>query len=317
MSIIPDSFNFRQYQAVVKPNADVLKVSQLDLVDAFYGDHNQGDALPWAKADGMRFRPGECSLWPGISGHGKTQICTQFAFHLAMTGKRVGIVSLEMRPVTTMARMARMVCGSATPTEQWLRSFTKWADDKIFLMGTQGFCQPDRVLDFCRYISAKAGVSHVFIDNLTKVIRSEDDLNATKVFVDDLCTLARDLKIHVHLVAHVRKPESEHKIPEKHELRGSSSSVDQADNVIMVWRHKRKEEELANPKLDPVKRGEWEAKPDTLLVVQKQRNGDWEGKIGLYLHRASMWFGETPHFKHPLPQLFDSVEAEEEETVPF
>lgn len=316
MTIIPDSFDFRRYQAVSKPNADVLKVGGLDLVDAFYGAKNLGDPMPWAKADEIRFRMGEVTLWPGISGHGKSLVTTQCAFHLAMLGKRVGIVSLEMRPVTTMARMARMVSGTSQPTEQWLKGFGQWCDDKIFLMSVQGMCQPQRVLDFCRYLQATAGVSHVVIDNMTKVCRSEDDFGAQKDFTDDLCTIARDLKIHIHLVAHVRKPESEHKMPEKHETRGSSAIVDQVDNVITVWRFKRKEEALADPRLDPVKRKEWEDKPDTILLVQKQRNGDFEGKLGLYLHKQSMWFGETPGFRHPVPKLFDLVE-EQEEVVPF
>lgn len=315
MTIIPDSFDFRSYQSVSKPNADVLKVASLDLVDAFYGDKNQGDPLPWAKADGFRLRPGEVTLWPGISGHGKSLVITQVAFHLAMIGRRVAIVSLEMRPVVTMARMARMVSGTSRPTEQWLKGFGQWCDDKIFLMGVQGIVSPERVLDFCRYVAQKAGVTHVFLDNQTKIIRSEDDYNAQKNFVDDLGTIARDLKIHIHLVCHTRKPESEHQMPEKHSVRGSSSTVDQSDNVATVWRHKRKEEELANPKIDVMKRAEWESRPDTVLLIQKQRNGDYEGKVGLYLHKESMWFSDQPHPKHPLPQLFDL--EQEEEAVPF
>jgi hypothetical protein len=54
-----------------------------------------------------------------------------------------------------------------------------------------------------------------------------------------------------------------------------------------------------------------------VLIVAKQRNGDWEGKIGLYCHRASMWFNEGPHQKHPLPLPFDCQPESKEELVPF
>lgn len=319
MNVIPDSFDFRSYVSVSKQNADVLRTSKLDLVDAFYGAKMQGDTMPWAKThDQVQFRPGEVTLWPGISGHGKSLITTQCAFHLAMQGKRVGIVSLEMRPVVTMARMARMVAGSDQPTEAWLRGFQAWADDKILLMGVQGMVDPNRVLDFCRYVALKLGVAHVFLDNLTKIVRSEDDFNAQKTLVDDLCTIARDCRIHIHLVCHTRKPESEYQMPEKHSTRGTSATVDQADNVIIVFRHRKKEDELANPKLDPVKRVEWEKKPDTFLIVAKQRNGDWEGRVGLYVDRRSMWFGESPKFRHPAPRLFDIPEVQgDAEEVPF
>jgi len=317
VSIVPDSFDFKAYEWVAKPNSDVLKTSQLDLVDAFYGEV-KGDTLPWPKTSAdVRFRPTEVTVWPGISGHGKSLITTQLAFHLANTGKRVAIVSLEMRPVTTMARMARMVSGGELPTTGWLAQFKQWSNDKIFLMGVQGIVQPKRVLDFINYVATRAGVTHVIVDNLTKVIRSEDDHNGQKGFVDDLCAISRDRRIHIHLVAHTRKTQSEYEMPDKFDVRGSSAIVDQVDNVITVWRHKKKEDELQKQNLDPVKRGEWESKPDSVLIVAKQRNGDWEGKIGLYCHRASMWFNEAPHQKHPLPLRFNCAPESKEELVPF
>lgn len=316
MSTIPDTFDFKQYEWVAKANSDVLRTSQLDLVDAFYGEV-KGDSLPWPKTvNDVRFRPTEVTVWPGISGHGKSLITTQLAFHLALNKKRVAIVSLEMRPVTTLARMARMVSGGDKPTERWLGEFKAWANDKIFLMGVQGIIAPKRVLDFINYVATRAGVTHVIVDNLTKIIRSEDDHNGQKSFVDDLCAIARDRRIHIHLVAHTRKTQSEYDMPDKFDVRGSSSIVDQVDNVIVVWRHKRKEDELAKTNLDPVKRGDWESRPDSVLIVAKQRNGDWEGKIGLYCHKASMWFNEAPGQKHPLPQLFER-EEKSEELVPF
>ena len=315
MSIVADSFDFKQYQWEAKPNDDVLRTSSLDLKDAFYGER-KGDALPWEKAADIKLRPGEVTIWPGISGHGKSLVTTQVAFVLASRGKKVAIVSLEMRPVTTLARMARMVCGSSMPTMNWLEGFKQWADDRIFLMGVQGIVQPKRVLDFIHYASRVLKCEHVFVDNLTKVVRNEDDHNGQKSFVDDLCTLARDRRMHVHLVAHTRKGQSEYDMPDKFDVRGSSSIVDQVDNVITVWRHKKKEDALADQKMDPIKRADWETRPDTVLIVAKQRNGDWEGKIGLHVHKASMWFNERPRQPHPLPHLFD-CEPDPVPVVPF
>jgi twinkle protein len=312
VKVIPDSFDFKQYQWEAKPNSDVLRTSALDLKDAFYGE-KKGDGLPWLKASDIQLRSSEVTIWPGISGHGKSLVTTQVAFHLAFTGKRVAIVSLEMRPVTTMARMARMVCGSSRPTGNWLEKFAQWGDDKIYLMGVQGIVQPKRVLDFIHYSARVLKCEHIFVDNLTKVVRNEDDHNGQKTFVDDLCTLARDRRVHIHLVAHTRKGQTEYDMPDKFDVRGSSSIVDQVDNVITVWRHKKKEDVLTDPKLDPAKREDWESRPDTVLIVAKQRNGDWEGKIGLYVDRESMWFLERPRQSHPRPQLFDS----EQEVVPF
>jgi len=318
VSIVPDAFDFKRYQAGAKQNADVVRTTKLDLVDAFYGEKMKGDPLPWAKTyDSVVLRPSEVTLWPGISGHGKSLVVTQVAFHLSMIGKRVGIVSLEMRPVTTLARAARQIAGSDRPTPEWLEGFKTWAFDRVFLMGTQGIVQPDRVLDFCRFAADKLGCAHIFIDNLTKVIRSESDFDGQKAFVDDLCTVARDHRIHIHLVAHTRKTDSEYSMPDKFDVRGSQAIVDQVDNVCGVWRHKKKEDALNDPKLDPVKRAEWELRPDTLLLVNKQRNFEWEGRVGLYLHAPSMSFLERPKQPHPMPQLFDVKKQEDVDEVPF
>jgi twinkle protein len=317
LNVIPDNFDFKGYQWVANNNQDVVKTTQLDLVAAFHSKEPKGDTLPWSKTHAdVQLRPSEVTVWPGISGHGKSLVTTQVAFHLAFTGKRVAIVSLEMRPVTTMARMARMASASEVPSVQWLEGFKGWGNDKIFLMGTQGIVQPKRVLDFVNYTAKAAGCTHVFIDNLTKVVRNEDDHNGQKSFVDDLCTIARDRRIHVHLVAHTRKGQTEYEMPDKFDVRGSASIVDQVDNVITVWRHKKKEDELMKPGLDPIKRADWESRPDTVLIVAKQRNGDWEGKVGLHVHRASMWFNERPGMPHPMPKLFDIQEKVSEE-VPF
>jgi twinkle protein len=316
VSIIADSFDFQGYQWESKGNSDVLDTSSLNLIEAFYGEE-KGDLLPWPKASGVRLRLGEVSLWPGISGHGKSLVTTQVAFNFAKQGHKVAIASLEMRPVATMARMARMVAGTSRPAETWLKEFVKWAEGKVYLMGSQGIIQPSRVIDFAAYCAKKLGCRHIFVDNLTKVVRGEDDHNGQKSFVDDLCTVARDRDVHIHLVVHTRKTESEHQMPDKFDVRGSSSIVDQADNVILVWRHKKKEEVLADKKIDPAKKQDWESRPDTVLIVAKQRNGDYEGKVGLHVHRESMWFNEAPFAKHPLPEIFDVPKPKLEKTIPF
>ena len=78
-------------------------------------------------------------------------------------------------------------------------------------------------------------------------------------------------------------------------MKGSGAITDQVDNVIAVWRNKPKErkrdEGLLTEEAD-VK------EPDCLLICDKQRNGEWEGSIGLWFERDSQQFvashGEEP-----------------------
>ena len=51
--------------------------------------------------------------------------------------------------------------------------------------------------------------------------------------------------IHRRLVAHhLRKPKDENEVPDKHDNKGSGAITDQVDNVMLVWRNKRKEDDV-------------------------------------------------------------------------
>ena len=114
-----------------------------------------------------------------------------------------------------------------------------------------------------------------------------------------MTAIARDHNIHIHLVHHIKKPPTEDHKPTKYDYKGSGAITDQVDNVISVWRDKNKE------KLRDAGKAFNEMDPDCLLICDKQRNGDWEGRIGLWFHRDSQQFvashGEEPllMYRHP------------------
>jgi twinkle protein len=153
----------------------------------------------------------------------------------------------------------------------------------------QGTVNHPLILGTVRYAALSMGVTHFFIDSLMKTCKGEDDYNGQKDFVGELTTIARDLGIHVHLVHHVRKGETEWSIPGKFDGKGSGAIADQVDNWITVWRNKRKESGLAANPVD-MKLG---LEPDCILHVDKQRNGEWEGRIGLWYDMASMSYVES------------------------
>jgi twinkle protein len=113
-----------------------------------------------------------------------------------------------------------------------------------------------------------------------KCVRGEDDYNGQKDFVNDLCSFAQANGVHVHLVHHVRKGESEHKAPGKFDIRGASSITDLVDNVFIVWRNKRAA--LEN-----------NGEPTALVSCEKQRHGEWEGKLGFWFDEASQQYLEA------------------------
>lgn len=263
-----------------------------------------GDSLPWSKtAFSIRLRPGEVSLWPGINGHGKSLLTSQVALDLVNQGRRVVVASLEMQPVRTLVRMARQAIGTASPTEGAVVQFVDWLKYRLWLYDEHGRADPRRMLAVIRYAAMELKVSHFFLDSLMMCVKGEEDYDGQKDFVTELCAVAHDTNCHVHLIHHTRKLKDEGDVPGKFDAKGSGSITDQVDNVFTVWRNKRKEAERQNGGVD-------ESKPDAYLVCDKQRHGEWEGRVYLWFDPAS--FSYRGEERMPLTRGYDFAVAQGE-----
>jgi twinkle protein len=263
----------------------------MDLQTEFRGGGRvEGDSLPWPKtAHNIRLRPGEVSLWPGINGHGKSLLTSHVALDLVAQDRRVVIASLEMPPVKTLKRMARQAIGNATPTSKAIGDFVGWLSKRLWLYDQHGRADARFMLAVIRYAAIELKVAHFFLDSLMMVTKGEEDYDGQKDFVTELCAIAHDTGIHVHLIHHVRKMKDEDDVPGKFDAKGSGSITDQVDNVFTVWRNKRKEAERRLGQTD-------ESRSDALLVCDKQRHGEWEGRIGLWFDPESLAYrGEQHH----------------------
>ena len=248
-----------------------------------------GSQLPWAKTmHSIRLRPGEVSLWPGINGHGKSLLTSQVALDLVSQDQRVVMASLEMWPVKTLYRMARQAIGNNNPSEAALYEFVNWLAKRFWIYDQHGRADPKTILAVMRFCAIEMGVKHFFLDSLMMVVRGEEDYDGQKDFVTECCAVARDTGLHVHLVHHVRKLRDESDIPGKFDAKGTGSITDQVDNVFTTWRNKRKEAERQLGQVD-------ESKPDALLVCDKQRHGEWEGRVALWFEPESLSYRGEQH----------------------
>ena len=275
--------------------------------------------LPWPHTkDSFEFRKGEVTLWSGQNGHGKSLMTSQIALSVMGQDEKVCIASFEMKPITTMQRMARMWVGlnpfspefqgedGITAIDQLYDQFGEWTDNRMWLYDQVGTADADIVIGMVRYCAKELQINHVFIDNLAKCIKAEDDFNGQKRFVDELTSVARDYNIHVHLVHHLRKPANENAVPDKHDNKGSGAITDLVDNVMLVWRNKPKEDDI---KLNGM-HAELKNDPDHYLLCRKQRNyegsGEGEPTIKLWFLRDAqqyvaqaldqpMFFPNYPH----------------------
>ena len=263
--------------------------------------------LPWEKTRAnFDFRPGEVSVWSGQNGHGKSLLTGQVALSLMGQGERVCIANFESKPVTTMQRLGRMFAGTNPFSPEYqgddgiaaidalYDEFGAWTDGRLWLYDQMGTANGDTVLGMARYCAKELGITHVFIDNLAKCVKAEDDYNGQKAFVDELCAIAKDYGAHIHLVHHLKKPANENVMPDKHDNKGSGSITDQPDNIFLVWRNKAKEDENRKNALNSKKRDE----PDQVLRCVKQRNydgsGDGEPSILLWFDRDAGQFIGSP-----------------------
>lgn len=232
--------------------------------------------------DVIEFRPGEVTAWTGYNGHRKSMFTSQVALDLCVQREPCLLASLEMTAGKTLARMARQASSVSRPDNRWLEQFGRWTDGRLWLFDHLGRIRPELCIAVCNYFAKEIKGRHVFIDSMMMVCASEEGLDEQKQFITDLCRLAQETLLHIHLVTHCRKPQSgEDKPPTKYDMRGSAAISDQVSNVITIWQNKPKRAAVEKDPNDVVKLAE----PDALVTIEKQRNGSWEG-------RNQMWFDD-------------------------
>ena len=296
MQLIPDSIDWNAYVSDEDDGrADVRPASEFvdEMLEHLYGaqdQHTRGVATPWASVgSNLAFRPGEVSLWGGVNGHGKSAVLGYAMVHAMTGGERVCIASMEMRPRVTFERLTRQASCVERPTVEYAKAFGRWTNGRLWIYNHVGTVPRERMIAVSRYCRKELGVTHMVIDSLLKCGIAPDDYAGQKSFVDQLCSLARDTDLHIHLVHHARKGEKESDVPDKFDLKGAGEITDLVDNVLIVHRNKRKEADLRKDLADE-KRAQIEGQADTVLICAKQRHYTWEDTVKLWFDPASLQF---------------------------
>jgi len=306
----PDEVDFEKY---LKANDVAQKVRDAEgfieemRVDLMNPETQVCQTMPWSKTHaGFQFRAGEVTVYAGGNGGGKSMITGMIALGLIKQDQKVMIASFEMKPKRTLYRMLRQFAGENIDAPRYINKekyikdlldrFQMYNYNKLWLYDQQGTVTSQQVIAVARYSAMELGVGHIFIDSLMKCVSGEDDYNAQKYFVDELTALARDHNVHIHLVHHIRKLANEEVKPSKSDLKGSGSISDQVDNVLLVWRNKKKEHDAQVGAVDPMI-------PDAMMMCEKQRNGEAEDWYSFWYHKDSQQFME---YDNSVPMSFDN-----------
>lgn len=297
MNIITNK-DFRQFVArqesqSIRPHSDFTKKALERLTQ---GVKCYGDPLPWQKTyEDFRFREGELTIWAGVNGNGKSLVMGQTALWLAQQTK-VLIASMEMLGEATVARILRQASGVIQPDERFAQSLDSYLQSNLWIYDQVGSVDSDSIIGMIHWASEELGIKHIMIDSLVKCGVDQSQNEPQKKFVDALCWAAKEHKVHIHLVVHVRKLSDERAIPDRFSIKGAGEITDLADNVLIIARNGGKEaDKRSGVAVD-------ESKPDGYIRCAKQRHGEWDGVWGFWWHEASQqWIPKQGAGAMPYP----------------
>lgn len=262
-------------------------------------DEHVGYSTPFGKlGTDLMFRPGEVTIWTGPSGSGKSQLLSHCAVEWIDQGSRVCVASLEMKPEQTIKRMVKQAGGIDRPTLPFLEGIIGWLAPGLLMYEKVGKAGADALLEVFDYARAKYGCDQFVIDSLMRLGIASDDYTGQEKAVFRIIDWTISNNVHVHLVAHSRKGEKGGGAAETEDIKGASEIGSNAFNIVSVWRNREHEDRLKAAKTEEERR-QIDDKPGVMMNVAKQRNGDFEGKIGLWFdqetyryyssHDRSMW----------------------------
>lgn len=268
------------------------------VVNYYYKELQHGVSLGLPKLDeGFLCRPSELTLVTGISSHGKTQMLMQWVNHLSKNHKCL-VMSMEMRPEISIARLCKIALGrnstGAPPTEKFIRDYCNDKKEKIYIYDQQQETTSADVFASIIYAKEVLDVQYIILDSLMTIAdvgENDTGYNEQKKFLNKLSVLCKALKVHIFLVAHLRKVTDELTAPDAQAIYGSSNIRNICDSILMIYRNKLKEKWAMDGEKPEE---ELRTIPDAMVYIQKQRNFPYEGKFGFYFNKNSLTYQEVP-----------------------
>jgi len=217
------------------------------------------------------------------TGAGKTTFCTQMMVNCAMQGIPVWINSWEMKPETTMRKLASIILRRPMKmcnfNDHENEQFDEWASRyKVYInpntIGTDINSLANQLVT-----AKKLGIRIVMLDHLDYLVSTKKDKlhEAIDETVKRLHELAFALEMHLLLICHPRQTSTGSEEVGLHSLKGSSSIKQYADNVIVLHRCARTDNSA-----DPNK---------VKIRIAKNRMFGTEGNA--YLFYEPLWDGYT------------------------
>ena len=218
--------------------------------------------------------PGEITILEGYSFHGKSDFAYQMAVNDLERDHKVMAVSFEIPSSDMFTAMAQSWANKGA-SDETLYAFKKFVAGKLWFIGDEnshiGF---DELCEDIKYVNKRFGIDRVLIDSL-HFLASKGDYEGQDRVILGLKRLAAELRnIHITVIAHARYGDGgESRIPAIDDIEGSKGMVKVAQNILALWRNRKKEEVLQDSSSTPADKAKVQYDPDAKLRIHKQRNG--------------------------------------------
>lgn len=240
----------------------------------------------------LRLYPRGVTIWSGFPGAGKTTLLRHLACHLLQRDQGVFFASLEEHPKHLLVQLAATAAGTDKPNAHQVQWFLDAFGDKLKIWSQIGLADHRKLLAVTRSL-AVLGIQHAFIDSLMKLDIPTQDWEGQRNFANNVAATAQMMKIHIHLVAHPKKPPTKGEEPDTNDVGGARELSGIADNVIFVRRDARAGDQTPSDSTG------------MKITIAKQRHGTGAlGNITGWFHRRHRQFSLDqfpPGAQHYLP----------------
>lgn len=191
---------------------------------------------------------GEVTLVSGTNGSGKSSWLNVLSLNAIQRNFKVAIWSGEL-PADKLKKWINQIAAGKNfvernpsnendynPTNSTVSKIDKWDEGKLFLYNNNYGCKFEQILNDMKEIIASQGVTLLIVDNLMALDidgQAGDKYNKQKLFILEICSMAKKLNVHIIMVAHPRK---ENGLLRKESISGTGDLSNAVDNVIICHR---------------------------------------------------------------------------------
>ena len=240
------------------------------------------------------YRMGEVSIWTGLNLSGKSTMLSQEMLAAVDQGFCVCVYSGELADRLFRYWVDRQAAGpefiDLVTTKEGrevfrvnnsvIKNIRAWYAGKFFLYDSQDLITQEKLFEVWEYAYQRYGCCIFAVDNLMALGLGSggerDFLRKQAEFVGLCKKFAAKWNVHIHIVAHPRKPGKGQDV-EKMDVAGLAEITNWADNVFAAKRYSKKELETINASNDykglnitgsiEVQKGRFEGKQEAIRML--------------------------------------------------